>query len=172
LLAVLFAIFGGLGESLYAVGVAHANDRAVIADYVGLSSTLLFVWALGASIGPTTGTFAIQLTTPRAFFVYVIALTLAFTLFTIWRVYRRRLGQTADTREEFLAYPQTSPEIYAWLPYHRKPAGHAGPGADAAADTHAADAATAAATATTTTTSTAAAADGKPPTIGVVPPTA
>src|ERR1700684_921033 len=28
-LAVLFAIFGGLGESLYAVGVAHANDRAV-----------------------------------------------------------------------------------------------------------------------------------------------
>jgi MFS family permease len=174
LLAVLFAIFGGLGESLYAVGVAHANDRAVIADYVGLSSTLLFVWALGASIGPTTGTFAIQLTTPRAFFVYVIALTLAFTLFTIWRVYRRRLGQTADTREEFLAYPQTSPEIYAWLPYHRKPAGHAGPGADAAADTHAADAATAAATATTTAAAAAAAAaaDGKPPTIGVVPPTA
>jgi hypothetical protein len=63
-----------------------------------------------------------------------------------------------------LAYPQTSPEIYAWLPYHRKPAGHAGPGADAAADTHAADAATAAAAAV--------AADVKPPTIGAVPPTA
>jgi MFS family permease len=117
LLAVLFAIFGGVGESLYAVGVAHANDRAVIADYVGLSSTLLFVWALGAAIGPTTGTYAIQLTTPRAFFVYVIVLTLAFTLFTIWRLYRRRFGRTAETREEFLAYPQTSPEIYAWVPY-------------------------------------------------------
>jgi MFS family permease len=122
-LAILFAVFGGLGESLYAVGVAHANDRAVIADYVGLSSTLLFVWALGAAIGPTTGTYAIQLTTPRAFFVYVFVLTLAFTLFTVWRLYRRRLGQTADAREEFLAYPQTSPEIYAWLPYHREPAG-------------------------------------------------
>jgi hypothetical protein len=77
---------------------------------------------LGAAIGPTTGTFAIQLTTPRAFFVYVIALTLAFTLFTVWRLYRRRLGQAAEAREEFLAYPQTSPEIYAWLPYHREPA--------------------------------------------------
>jgi MFS family permease len=128
-LAILFAIFGGLGESLYAVGVAHANDRAVIADYVGLSSTLLFVWALGAAIGPTTGTYAIELTTPRAFFVYVFALTLAFTLFTVWRLYRRRLGQTADAREEFLAYPQTSPEIYAWLPYHREPAGKSDPAA-------------------------------------------
>ena len=61
LLALLFAIFGGLAESLYAVGVAHANDRAVMTDYVALSSTLLFVWALGAAIGPTTGTYAIQL---------------------------------------------------------------------------------------------------------------
>ena len=123
LLAVAFAIFGGCGESLYAVGVAHANDRAATSDYVALSSTLLFVWALGASIGPTTGTYAIQLTTPRAFFVYVIALTLAFTLFTMWRLYRKRFGRSTPGREEFLAYPQTSPEIYAWLPYHREPSG-------------------------------------------------
>jgi MFS family permease len=122
LLAILFAIFGGLGESLYAVGVAHANDRAATTDYVGLSSTLLFVWALGAAIGPTTGTVAIQLTGPGAFFIYVIALTLAFTLFTVWRLYRRHRDATTEEREGFLAYPQTSPEIYAWLPYHRETA--------------------------------------------------
>ena len=121
LLALLFAVFGGLGESLYAVGVAHANDRAEMSDYVALSSTLLFVWALGAAIGPTTGTYAIELTTPRAFFIYVIALTLGFTLFTIWRLYRRKMGMEAESREDFLAYPQTSPEIYAWLPYHKGP---------------------------------------------------
>jgi predicted MFS family arabinose efflux permease len=119
LLAALFAVFGGFGESLYAVAVAHANDRAVITDYVALSSTLLFVWALGAAIGPTTGTYAIQLTTPRAFFVYVIILTMAFTLFAIWRLYRRKADRIVETREEFLKYPQTSPEIYEWLPYHR-----------------------------------------------------
>jgi MFS family permease len=120
LLAVLFAIFGGLAESLYAVGVAHANDRAVVADYVALSSTLLFVWALGAAIGPTTGTYAIQLISPHAFFVYVIALTLVFTLFAVWRLYRRKLDRVVEVHEDFLAYPQTSPEIYAWLPYHRE----------------------------------------------------
>ena len=133
LLAALFAIFGGLGESLYAVGVAHANDRAVVSDYVGLSSTLLFVWALGAAIGPTTGTFAIQLTTPRAFFVYVFVLTLVFTLFAIWRVCRRRFELPGASREEFLAYPQTSPEIYAWLPYHREAAGQPAPMGESAA---------------------------------------
>jgi MFS family permease len=128
LLAVLFAVFGGLAESLYAVGVAHANDRAVMADYVALSSTLLFVWALGSAIGPTTGTYAIQLITPSAFFVYVMVLTFAFTLFAVWRLYRRKFDRVVETREEFLTYPQTSPQIYAWLPYHRETPGAAHPG--------------------------------------------
>lgn len=119
-LAGLFGIFGGFAESLYAVGVAHANDRAVKTDYVALSSTLLFVWALGAAIGPTTGTIAIQLITPSAFFVYVIVLTLSFTLFAIWRLSRRKADRVVEEREEFLNYPQTSPEIYAWIPYHRE----------------------------------------------------
>ena len=122
LLALLFGIFGGLAESLYAVGVAHANDRAVATDYVALSSTLLFVWALGSTIGPTVGTFAIQLVSPSAFFVYVIALTGAFTVFAVWRLSRRKSERIVESREEFLAYPQTSPEIYAWLPYHRETA--------------------------------------------------
>ena len=117
---MLFAIFGGLAESLYAVGVAHANDRADKTDYVALSSTLLFTWALGAAIGPTTGTYAIQLISPNAFFGYVIALTVSFTLFAVWRLHRRKFDRIVEEREEFLTYPQTSPEIYAWLPYHRE----------------------------------------------------
>jgi predicted MFS family arabinose efflux permease len=117
LLALCFGIFGGLAESLYAVGVAHANDRAVATDYVALSSTLLLVWALGSTVGPTVGTLAIQLISPNAFFAYVIALTAAFTMFAAWRLSRRKTDRVVETREDFLAYPQTSPEIYAWLPY-------------------------------------------------------
>jgi len=131
LVAALFGIFGGLAESLYAVGVAHANDRARTADYVALSSTLLFVWALGAAIGPTAGTFAIQLLNPHAFFYYAMILTGAFTGFAVWRLKRRRIDRLAEEREGFLSYPQTSPEIYAWLPYHKdtpgKPAAPSAP---------------------------------------------
>jgi MFS family permease len=125
LIGVMFAVFGGVAESLYAVGVAHANDRADKTDYVALSSTLLFTWALGAAIGPTTGTYAIQLISPSAFFSYVIALTTLFTAFALWRLYRRKFDLVIEDREEFLQYPQTSPEIYAWIPYHREPSGTA-----------------------------------------------
>src|SRR5580658_5851176 len=120
LIGLMFAVFGGLAESLYAVAVAHANDRADKTDYVALSSTLLFTWALGAAIGPTTGTYAMELISPSAFFGYVIVLTVAFTLFAVWRLHRRKFDRIVEEREEFLTYPQTSPEIYAWLPYHRE----------------------------------------------------
>ncbi|MBS0374810.1 MAG: MFS transporter [Proteobacteria bacterium] len=123
LLALLFAVFGGLAESLYAVGVAHANDRAASVDYVALSSTLLFVWSLGGAIGPTAGSLVMELVRPSAFFVYAAALTFAFTVFAIWRLTRRRVERALESREEFLAYPQTSPAIYEWLPYHREPPG-------------------------------------------------
>jgi hypothetical protein len=86
---------------------------------VALSSTLLFVWSLGAAVGPAAGSLVMELTRPSAFFVYASALTLAFTLFAVWRLTRRKLERPLETREEFLTYPQTSPEIYAWLPYHR-----------------------------------------------------
>jgi MFS family permease len=122
LIGLMFAIFGGLAESLYAVGVAHANDRADKTDYVALSSTLLFTWALGAAIGPTTGTYAMELISPNAFFGYAIVLMACFTLFAVWRLYRRKFDRIVEEREEFLTYPQTSPEIYAWLPYHRESA--------------------------------------------------
>jgi len=122
-LALLFAAFGGFGESLYAVGVAHANDRAQSIDYVALSSTLLFVWALGGAIGPAAGALVMELTRPGAFFVYAVVLALTFTLFAIWRLTRRKLERVLETREEFLTYPQTSPEIYAWLPYHKESPG-------------------------------------------------
>jgi MFS family permease len=119
LIGCLFAVFGGFAESLYAVGVAHANDRADKTDYVALSSTLLFVWALGAAVGPTTGTYAIQLIAPNAFFGYVIVLTSLFTAFAIWRLRRRRYDRLGEDREQFLNYPQTSPQIYEWIPYQK-----------------------------------------------------
>lgn len=118
LLVVLFTAFGGVVESLYAVGVAHANDRAQSSDYVSLSSTLLLVWALGGAIGPTVGAVVMDLRGPSAFFAYAIGLAAPFSAFAVWRLRRRREDRSAETHEDFLTYPQTSPEIYSWLPYH------------------------------------------------------
>jgi MFS family permease len=118
LLALAFAVFGGMAESLYAMGVAHANDRARSNDHVALSSSLLFVWSVGAAIGPATGSFVIQLTHPQAFFIYAGSLALAYALFGIWRLSRRPRYRRGEAREEFHSYPHTSPEVYNWAPYH------------------------------------------------------
>src|SRR5262249_32867614 len=120
LLVLLFGVVGGCAESLYAVGVAHANDPAEAVDYLAPSSTLPVLWSLGGAIGPAVGSLVMELTRPNAFFVYAVALTLTFTFFAIWRLKRRRVERALETREEFLTYPQTSPEIYAWLPYHQE----------------------------------------------------
>jgi hypothetical protein len=32
---------------------------------------------------------------------------------------RRKTERLVESREDFLAYPHTSPEIYAWLRYHK-----------------------------------------------------
>jgi len=130
-LALAFAIFGGVAESLYAMGVAHANDRAITTDHVALSSSLLFVWSIGAAIGPTTGSFVIQLTSPQAFFVYSGALALGYTLFGLWRLNGRPTPLPMEPREEFHSYPHTSPEVYTWAPYHMDTISEPPPGAPA-----------------------------------------
>jgi len=120
-----------LGVSVVGVAAALLTvDHRTPFLLIGL--LLLFVWALGAAIGPTTGTYAIQLISPSAFFGYVMALTLAFTGFALWRLYRRKLDLVVEEREEFLTYPQTSPQIYAWLPYHRETPGESTAGREAA----------------------------------------
>jgi hypothetical protein len=35
----------------------------------------------------------------------------------VWRLVRRTSEGIVESREDFLAYAQTSPESYAWLPY-------------------------------------------------------
>ena len=51
--------------------------------------------------------------------IQFIALTLPFTLFAVFRLTQRKKDAVVETHEDFLAYPQTSPEIYGWLPYHK-----------------------------------------------------
>jgi MFS family permease len=117
---VLCAIFGGVVESFYPIGVAHASDRADPASYVAVSSNLLLLWALGGTIGPLAGTAALSRVGPAGFFWYALALSAGFLVFALWRI-RRRARRAAGSREEFVAYPNppTSPALFEWVPFRR-----------------------------------------------------
>jgi MFS family permease len=116
--AVLFACFAGVAESFYPIGVAHANDRADPSEYVLISSNLLVIWAVGRMIGPIAGASALKQAGPSGLVWYAIGLSLAFALYASWRIFfARRL--VAETREEFVAYPTTSPTVLEWIQFRR-----------------------------------------------------
>ncbi|MDI7862128.1 MFS transporter [Rhizobiaceae bacterium n13] len=111
LLIVLFSVFGGIAEIFYPLGVAHANDRAKPSEFVVLSSNLLLIWALGSTFGPMVAAAGVERLGPASFFWYAIGLTVLFAGVAIWR---RASEPEVVTRDEFVAYPQTSPAVYEW----------------------------------------------------------
>jgi MFS family permease len=111
---VAFSLFGGLTEIFYPLGVAHANDKADPKEFVTLSSNLLLIWAFGGTIGPAVISMAVQPFGAEIFFYYAIALSVLFAGFALWRRYRQ---PKSKSREQFVAYPQTSPQVYEWAPH-------------------------------------------------------
>jgi len=113
-LLILFGCFGGLAESFYPIGVAHSNDRAEPSDYVMLSSNLLLFWAIGGTLGPIAGSASMMQLGPPGFFWYVILLSGAFGCYATYRL-RCAAMASDESREEFVAYPTTSPAIFEWI---------------------------------------------------------
>lgn len=105
---IVFGIWAGANESLFAISNAHANDRADPSDYVMLSSTMLIGWSLGAVALPgltsiLTGYFG------TGAFVYVcIVGTGGFGLFVLLRLLSRE-APPDDDQEPFVALPATAP---------------------------------------------------------------
>ncbi len=106
LLILLFAAFGGCAESLYSISTAHANDHAEAGDYVMMSSTLLMVWSLGATMGPIIATSTMSLLGPNGLGLYFAIIGGAFGLFTLWRR-SVRSQPTQEMQEHFIALPQS-----------------------------------------------------------------
>jgi MFS family permease len=111
---ILFSVFGGVSETFYPLGVAHANDKAEPSEFVTLSSNLLLIWAFGGTIGPAVVTAGVEPFGSAIFFWYSIGLAVVFAAYALWR---RSRQPAAKAREQFVAYPQTSPMVYEWTPH-------------------------------------------------------
>ncbi len=93
---LVFAIWSGATESIYAVANAHANDRADPQYYVSLSSTLLVAWSVSGLLLPGLATVLTQLTGPKAFMYLAIAIALAYGTFVVFRLTRREAVAEED----------------------------------------------------------------------------
>lgn len=85
-LVVIYLIWDGASESIYALSSAHAADRAAKDQLLALSSSMLFAWSLAGFVVPGIVT-ALSIVFGTATFIYVgIVIASAFCLFVLWRV--------------------------------------------------------------------------------------
>ena len=107
LIVLCFAILAGCGESLYALSTAHANDRAESGDHLSLASTLLVVWAGGATIGPIIATSAMSQLGAIGMPLYFATVAFAFGLYLLWRLSVREAAEH-QPHEAYVPLPQSA----------------------------------------------------------------
>lgn len=107
-LIVIFAVWGGATETIYAVANAHANDRAEPQDYVSLSSTLLVAWSISGLVLPGIATALTPVLGSRAFMFLAIVIAASYALFVAYRLTRRAAVAEAE-QEPFQAVTAQAP---------------------------------------------------------------
>ena len=95
-LILVFAIWSGATESIYAVANAHANDRADPQYYVSLSSTLLVAWSVSGIVLPILATVLTQVTGPQAFMYVAIIVAALYGAFVAYRLTRSEAAPEED----------------------------------------------------------------------------
>lgn len=123
----LAALFGGMMLSLYSLCVSHTNDWIKPEAVVGASGGLLFVFGVGAIIGPLAGGYLSENVGPHALFMYTGGVCLVLLFFTAWRLLRRA-SPPADDKTDFVSVARTTPVVLSLYPRDE-------PGEGVAADT-------------------------------------
>jgi MFS family permease len=106
----LFFLWGAFALTLYAVCVAHAQDRGAPGELVGLTSSLLFAWAIGATVGPLVAGLLMELFGERMLFHSTATVAGLLAIFTAWRLMLRE-RPPEEERGGFAHVPMTSPVI-------------------------------------------------------------
>ena len=95
-LILIFAIWSGGTETIYAVANAHANDRAEPQYYVSLSSTLLVAWSISGFVLPGIATALTQVAGLQAFMYVAMAVAALYAAFVAYRLTRREPAPLGD----------------------------------------------------------------------------
>jgi MFS family permease len=90
---------------IYAINVAHANDRAAPDEYVTISSGIMILYGLGTVSGPLVGGALMQFAGPSGLLWF---LALAFALYAGyagWRMLRRKANEGRLDKSGFKPVP-------------------------------------------------------------------
>jgi MFS family permease len=96
MLPVIAFFYGGLAFTVYGISVAHVNDLLEPTRVLEATGTLLLLYGIGASIGPSAAGFLMQQLGPGSLLVYfalVLSATAVYALYRYKLVARRPVGE-------------------------------------------------------------------------------
>jgi len=110
---VLAAAWGALAFPLYTVAVAYANDHASPAEFVMMSSGLLLLYGIGASIGPFIATAMISDTMPAGLFLFTSLVHVGLVVFIVGRyLVSGEAAEQSISYRDALSFTQTASPFY------------------------------------------------------------
>ncbi len=109
LLFVAATFFGAFSMSVYAVAVAHANDRSAPNEFVSVAGGLLLLYGTGAMLGPFLASLFTEWLGPEYLFAFTTAVHGAVFLFVIYRI-RVQSGVSNADRGDYQPVNRTSHE--------------------------------------------------------------
>lgn len=102
-------IVGGVTTPLYALILAYTNDFLSSEDMPAASGGLVFVFGLGAILGPLFSGWAMQHLTPFAFWLVLGVTFIAIALYALYRMTQRAMLPVAETDSYLGVLPSASP---------------------------------------------------------------
>lgn len=108
-LCVSAFIIGGTSNPLYSLLIAYTNDFLNTDDMASASAGLLFVNGVGAITGPLVIGYAMQIVGPPGFFVLIMALMAAISLYALFRMTQRASPNVGDTSVYAPISPSATP---------------------------------------------------------------
>lgn len=97
---------------VYALAIAHANDRLMRSEFVAASASLLLINALASVLGPVLAALLTTRAGMPGLFLFIAAVYAAMTIFTLARMFTES-SVAAGEREHYIAAPaQSSPAAF------------------------------------------------------------
>jgi MFS family permease len=99
---VIGFMLGTVAMTLYSVASAHANDRAGEGQSLIVGSGLLFLYSIGAILGPTIAAYLMDRIGPQALFLFMAVVHAAVLAVTILRIRKRAPAEEKTSAEPSL----------------------------------------------------------------------
>jgi MFS family permease len=110
---ILAAFWGALAFPLYTIAVAYANDFAEAGEYVMVSSGLLLMYGIGATIGPFAASAVMTLQGTGSLFLFTALVHAALVAYVMIRFFSRRTQATQQIAFiDALSAAQTASQVF------------------------------------------------------------